>query len=955
MPLEYPYEYNGLVMHDQAARDALGQAGTVLPARALRRRTAEKPCIPCLEKKGLRVRPRGLRRTPLFSGDLYQGVARDQAGDSAGITHFPFAGVHVVEAGRIFNNGRSASPPSGVTQAVISGFEIGGNALLDYQQAASYSAAVDSTVGLTAADLGLDFGRDYFVLFSYKLAAMGSAVPRVGWHNTTLTDTSPVINTGDDLLNSDAGFGIHYHHASHTVWPTALDEWFVRAFHVGAGLTNAGVVLDQIYFLEDDPAKRKDYYAGQQLGTGRGTLTFPDTDSSASNLSGSGPPNEVLSDDQITDTPDLTEVDVQFYGAPRTLDTPADDRVLFRSQLLLLARTTDVADPFGRNRTAVLASRKNGGTVTDRVNPISGSYGFCFLDDYLDESWDFGTQDAFDYAAYTPAGGVAGVDVDWLSLARAPAPTPTIVADPVCGTTLGVGQTQEDGFVHWLLSVEGPLLHNLSFEYALTLDDEEPTFWSNITYEGGGVWNGGDLGDFAFDPVTDVGTWTLWVRGLFVDDTTVTGQVATCEMIVGESDPPYPVEITCPSGPQLTNVVTISFVAIPTDGFSVPDHYTYSLDGGAAVTVASSPFTLAGLATGSHTICVESWDAAGNHSDPACCTFSVEAPQIGGLGLAARDGCGVTDLEWGSLNGEDWWIRVLGVDGLWDADVRDERYPRPGRSGEKSFDDFYGGKPITVTAEVRGRHLAGLRQGQRAVQMAFSDLGSHRFYFRSWIDSTLLYVCARKNQPIAMVEAQTDEAYRRSFVVTLRADDPRAYSVNEQCVELVLGSTGSGGSGTGHWRTYPIQTAETAGGNPLRMRSYNIPGHPNLRDYPGLLIGGGSGTPGITAVNAGTAETYPVTRIYGPMAGPLILANITTGEQIVWDADMIIAAGQFLQIDHGFGEITRNGIAPVDATGLDVTQTDFWPLEPGDNSVALLAFSQGDGAHAVMCWKNAYR
>jgi hypothetical protein len=180
------------------------------------------------------------------------------------------------------------------------------------------------------------------------------------------------------------------------------------------------------------------------------------------------------------------------------------------------------------------------------------------------------------------------------------------------------------------------------------------------------------------------------------------------------------------------------------------------------------------------------------------------------------NGLTLNDHSWRDYSRGDWWIRLTSVDGLWDSDIRDERQVLPGEDGEVSSSLYYGGKSITLTGEVVARNLTGLRQGQRALQLAFGDLDEHQLLYRLWGESPV-YISAKKTQPIAMAEAQTDNRYARGFTVGLRADDPRSYSVATHTASY--GSTGVTGTGTrrGYPRSYPIRLA-------TRRRAYTLTG-----------------------------------------------------------------------------------------------------------------------------------
>ncbi len=308
-----------------------------------------------------------------------------------------------------------------------------------------------------------------------------------------------------------------------------------------------------------------------------------------------------------------------------------------------------------------------------------------------------------------------------------------------------------------------------------------------------------------------------------------------------------------------------------------------------------------------------------------------------------------------------WWVEIVTIDGLWDADIVDERFPIPAQSGERSGDDFYSGKTITINAIIHARTPDGLRSGQRAVQAAFADIDIHPLYMRSWVDANRLYVNCRKIQPLAMTEGIPSVAkpWERAFTVAVRADDPRIYSTVEQANQLIGAGSGSGGTTGVHLRDYPLPDVDgvilTLGGtNNVHFRSYPLPadaspGAGYKREYALLPIDGGGTSLGV--VNGGTQETYPVTILYGPMTNP-VYTNESTGQEMVW-TDLDLLAGDYLKIDHASGEVLLNG-STLFESGLDLVNTDFWPLISGANVVGLIPFSAGPGAGAVIYWRDAF-
>lgn len=955
--LEHVFQFNGLSLQDQSKRDF---GLTMMAMSGLRTLEAYE---------GLRA---------LGGPGAYEGPL--VADSVSGVTHYEAAGVHVIAAGKFFNNARPGDgSPESVTAQSLSQFGSGGpEAVVDHQHAVDYAHALNSTVGITAADVGLDWGKQYLMVFAYTLGVATAKTPRIGWHNTTVTDSPGRVNTADALA-VDAAYpiqvgGLHQACGDNsnsptlcTPWPTALDNVYFRAFTVTTQVVGEFVALDQIYLIENVAAKSQWFFPGQAAPSPNLRSSVLKYVNNASDPLTFSWHNQYFEDGQITSSPEPSESDPLGTAGTGNLDyartlTQVDDRNLLRSQFLVGCRTTDTADIFGRSRYGQISLAKNGGAAEQQANPLTMSWVLRFFP--MTFLWQidspFTLTDQLEMFMYSESGAPVGTKVhtDFIAAVRPPLnPPDAITGTPGCGTTQGVGQADIDGLVHWNFQAEYEMLTDVRLQFFFP---DFPFYtggsFSDMSYLGAGLW---ETGDFSLDALTDVGSYTVEIRavyytsGLYPDD--APSDTISCQFHVGVADPPgTPTIDNCPSGPVSTGTYTFTWTDGFATGFTATDHYTYRIDGGSWVTTTLTSVTFTGLTSGSHTFEVEAWDAFGDHSAITSCTFVVDSTGVIGPAGTPRDGCGITDNDWGVLDGSGWWIRVKRVDGLWDADVRDERYPKPSQSGERSVNDFYGGKPITVTAEVRGQHLANLREGQRAVQLAFGDLGVHRFYFRSKIDDNYYFVCARKIQPIDFPEEQTDQSWKRPFTVALRGDDPRAYSLVLHHQVLTIGAVAAGSAG-GHFREYDILSGDNLGGTEnIHYRAYDQPTTPRTRIYGALGVGGGGGSSAIVT-NAGTAETYPISVIHGPMSGGLTYANLTTGEQLVWLAGLSLGATDTLVVDHGYDEIYRNGQQILDYTAFDALHSEFWPLEPGDNEIAVLPYASGDGAYIDIYWRDALR
>lgn len=135
------------------------------------------------------------------------------------------------------------------------------------------------------------------------------------------------------------------------------------------------------------------------------------------------------------------------------------------------------------------------------------------------------------------------------------------------------------------------------------------------------------------------------------------------------------------------------------------------------------------------------------------------------------------------LNMRNWidTILVLVINGIDDADVRDNRDPNPGYHGETPFPSFYGGRTLVLQGKVVAKTIWKLRDLQQGLRQIFSDLSQeYPLIFRTNDVNTDLQINCKKSSPIQMVDEQkTSSGFERQFQVTLRASNPRFVSYQQ--------------------------------------------------------------------------------------------------------------------------------------------------------------------------------
>jgi hypothetical protein len=126
---------------------------------------------------------------------------------------------------------------------------------------------------------------------------------------------------------------------------------------------------------------------------------------------------------------------------------------------------------------------------------------------------------------------------------------------------------------------------------------------------------------------------------------------------------------------------------------------------------------------------------------------------------------------------------ILSIDGLADADVRDQRQVNPNYHGETAFNAWYGGRTLALTGRIRAHEIKKLRDMQESLKMVFGGLQELPLRIISNFTNHDVEISCRKSAPLTMVETQQNRMFTRDFLVTLRASDPRFRSVNQSVLQ----------------------------------------------------------------------------------------------------------------------------------------------------------------------------
>lgn len=117
-------------------------------------------------------------------------------------------------------------------------------------------------------------------------------------------------------------------------------------------------------------------------------------------------------------------------------------------------------------------------------------------------------------------------------------------------------------------------------------------------------------------------------------------------------------------------------------------------------------------------------------------------PLVGGPSIVTPQGGPVTDHQAGDLGNVSRGIeatieyngltfhdrlfkdvyRLKEIDGIWDADLRDQREENPSNDGELAYDALYGGRTVTLDGQIEAGNILQMRTMQGALRAALVEL-----------------------------------------------------------------------------------------------------------------------------------------------------------------------------------------------------------------------------------------
>lgn len=255
--------------------------------------------------------------------------------------------------------------------------------------------------------------------------------------------------------------------------------------------------------------------------------------------------------------------------------------------------------------------------------------------------------------------------------------------------------------------------------------------------------------------------------------------------------------------------------------------------------------------------------------------------------------------------------------------VRKVSQSRAGTNGEINRTKFFGGRVITAHFGI-AHEMTGSIDHDLYVIDQLREWGDPelRYWFEYGPDATSLRRFAVSPYKFA---DQFDEAQPSRFIME---------TLQWQAFNGVSEST-------------DLSVTEIAVGISAELgRSYDRQGD---RVYPESgLIGAKD------VINAGTTKANPVVTIYGPCVGPKV-TNETTGQQLKFEDDFALTAGQFLVIDFLNGTVLLNG-DPTNPryNNIDFPNSEWWVLKAKTNRIKYQPVSSSPPSKVKIEYRNTY-
>lgn len=256
-----------------------------------------------------------------------------------------------------------------------------------------------------------------------------------------------------------------------------------------------------------------------------------------------------------------------------------------------------------------------------------------------------------------------------------------------------------------------------------------------------------------------------------------------------------------------------------------------------------------------------------------------------------------TRVSWNDPADRDFIGYVSDITGLDGPDVRESSELLVEGDGGRHFDFYHGRRPITMSG-LFNPNVFGASAARNITRLLRATNAMRGDAYLRWTatGAQRVEVAVRRTSPPRITGQRA-----KSFLIGMTAADPRIYGV-----------------------TTNVQAAS--------------------------VVNSSGAYAAVTASNVGSVATYPTISITGPITNP-ILTNATSGK--VLSLTRTIAAGDRVDLDFTNRTIKTQAGSSV-YSSLNYTTSEWWPINPGSNSITLTGTFVSTAAQLSVGWRDAW-
>ncbi|KPC73465.1 hypothetical protein ADL27_52065 [Streptomyces sp. NRRL F-6602] len=274
-------------------------------------------------------------------------------------------------------------------------------------------------------------------------------------------------------------------------------------------------------------------------------------------------------------------------------------------------------------------------------------------------------------------------------------------------------------------------------------------------------------------------------------------------------------------------------------------------------------------------------------------------------------------------------VNVIETSGLGRPPVRESDVDQPSMDGQFAGPDYWAGRTIQIDAAVKTPGDPAAAQDMVAALQAVTDAADVRLVGGQGMPLRI----KRPGRPVKRltVRARRLDPEDRQIIhgympldLEFLAHDPGFYADEESVTELPLGWLTGGGFAA------PVVA-------PIFVQDGTV-----AADRPGWVT------------NEGTADAWPIFRVFGPCANVTIL-HVATGRTLALPT-LTLAAGRWIELDTrpGYRTVTWDNGGNASTYLSPASRIDLFALPPGASEMRWTAFDSTNTARLRVTWRDAY-